>query len=101
MEFTLEQSLKLALEGQCDDAPPCLEALEAQLGPCIRSNKDIDAVVASAGRNEELSQKVAIDVASCIVDEDGNPYFFAGLDNIEYAGDQPDTAAAPATVIPR
>lgn len=103
MEFTLEQSLSIALKGQCDDDPQCLAAIETQLQHCIASNRDLDDLIKAGGQDQDLNRRISLDIARCIVDAQGNSYFFANTDLTEQ--DYPDepreqTADTPA-IIPR
>ncbi len=103
MAFTLEQSLSIALKGQCDEDPQCLAAIESQLRPCIDGNPDIEALVKAGGQDEDLTRRVSLDIARCIVDAQGNSYFFAHTE-ITYE-EQPDEPQEqiddPPTIIPR
>ena len=95
--FTFEQSLDILLKTQCDDDDACIDAVDAQLGACIENNPDIDALVAAGGANDELSDRGANDITRCIVDDQGEPYF--------YTGEEPDSEEPEyvpfRTVIPR
>ncbi len=102
MEFTLEQSLSIALKGQCDGEPQCLAAIKAQLQPCIERNPDLEALIAAGGQDDDLNRRVSIDIARCIVDADGNPYFFAHTDMAEapFAGEPRQPSADTPAIIP-
>ncbi len=108
MVFTLSQTLKLALNAQCEDDQACIDAVAAQLEPCLENNKDIDALVKAGGADDELTNQVVQDLTACIVDENGEPYFrgSTGYDDDvfeeEYSQGEPLTPPpASSTTIPR
>ena len=106
MEFTLEQSLSIALKLQCEEDPECLAALEAQLAGCIQQNEDLDALIAAGGSDDELSRRIGEDIAGCIVDEHGESFFRRTTSDIEreLSGPQappPQVDVTVPAVIPR
>ena len=98
MEFTLEQSLSIALKLQCEEDPDCLAALDAQLEGCILQNEELDALIAAGGSDDALSRRVGEDIAGCIVDEHGESYFSRETYDIDDAVSDPLEAPPQADV---
>lgn len=73
--FAFEKTLKFGLTKNCDKDKECVVAVEKQLPSCIEKG-DYKAVLRASGEKEAAEQeRFSRFLFSCIVDNDGNPYF--------------------------
>ena len=73
--FAFEKTLKFGLTKNCDKDKECVGAVEKQLPSCIEKG-DYKAVLRAKGEQEAVEQeRFSQFLFSCIVDNDGNPYF--------------------------
>ena len=73
--FAFEKTLKFGLTKNCDKDKECVVAVEKQLPSCIEKG-DYKAVLRASGEKEAVEQeRFSQFLFSCIVDNDGNPYF--------------------------
>ena len=73
--FAFEKTLKFGLTKNCDKDKECVTAVEEQLPSCIDKG-DYKAVLRAKGEQEAVEhERFSRFLFSCIVDNDGNPYF--------------------------
>jgi hypothetical protein len=73
--FAFEKTLKFGLTKNCDKDKECVVAVDEQLPTCIEKG-DYKAVLRATGEQEAAEQeRFSQFLFSCIVDNDGNPYF--------------------------
>lgn len=72
-EFVFKKTLELSLQELCDGDEACDKALEEQITPCMEKS-DWRAFLNNEDDEEELS-RFTREFYSCIVDEEGKPYF--------------------------
>lgn len=69
--------LKKSLKDTCGEDPACVAAVEKQFGPC-HSKYEADwnkYMNSSSAKEDELLKIYSEKLYSCIVDENGEPYF--------------------------
>ena len=73
--FAFEKTLKYGLTENCDKDKECIAAVEEQLPSCIEKG-DYKTVLRAKGEQEAVEhERFSRFLFSCIVDENGNPYF--------------------------
>jgi hypothetical protein len=73
--FAFEKTLKYGLTKNCDKDKECVAAVDEQLPTCIEKG-DYKAVLRAKGEQEAIEhERFSLFLFSCIVDNDGNPYF--------------------------